>query len=131
MIRFYIIYCLISLNLGALSVDNKQFNKFLSILARVESGGKTNAVGDNGKAIGIYQIHYSCWADTTNKLNGKYEDCFNPEYAGKVVYFYLLRYCKSNNYEDMARCWNSGTNWRNKTNLTNKYWARFKKEVNK
>ena len=93
----------------------------------MESGGKTNAIGDGGKAIGIYQIHYSCWADTTNKLGGKYEDCFNKEYAGKVVSAYLSRYCKSNNFEDMARCWNSGPNWKNKYHLTNKYWARFNK----
>jgi hypothetical protein len=128
MIKFLTIFSLFSLNLGAQTLNNKQFTKFLSILARVESGGKTNAIGDGGKAIGIYQIHYSCWQDTTNKLNGKYENCFDPEYAGKVVSVYLSRYCKGNNdMESWARCWNSGPNWRNKYHLTNKYVERFNK----
>ncbi len=134
MTKYLILFSLFTSILPAQTLDNKQFRKFLSILGRVESGGKTNAIGDNGKAIGIYQIHYSCWRDTTNKLGGKYKDCFNPEYAGKVVSIYLSRYCKDdfnkNNYEIMARTWNGGPLGKNKQS-TNKYWNRFKTFLNK
>lgn len=138
MIRFFILFSLFTSILGAQPIDNKQFRKFLSILANVESGGKTNAVGDGGKAIGIYQIHYSYWKDATDfnkSIKGKYEDCFNLEYAGKIVNNYIVRYCKSNSYEDWARLHNGGWNYKNKTgkakeNLNN-YWARFNKELNK
>ena len=130
---FFGVFCLFSLNLSAQSLNNEQFKQFLSILARVESGGKTNAVGDNGKAIGIYQIHYSYWKDAIEysksigkDIGGKYNDCFDPEYAAKIVSAYLSRYCKGGTWEEMARCHNSGPQWKKKYHLTNKYWEKFK-----
>lgn len=133
-----IILSLFLLNFNSFASTNDDFKLFLKILARVESGGKTNAIGDGGKAIGIYQIHYSYWKDAIDfnkSIKGKYEDCFNSEYAGKIVNNYILRYCKSNSYEDWARLHNGGWNHKNKTgkakeNLNN-YWARFNKELNK
>lgn len=131
--KYLLIFYLIILNnsvFGQNKVNNKDFDHFCKILAIVESGGKTNVIGDNGKAIGIFQIHYSYWKDATDfnkSIKGKYEDCFNPEYAKRIVNSYLTRYCKSNNFEDMARCHNSGPDWKNKKKLTDNYWKKFEK----
>ena len=59
---------------------------FLNALHQVESNGKTgHIVGDNGKALGPFQIHYSYWNDVKDKVGGKYEDVENLDYAKKVV----------------------------------------------
>lgn len=112
-----------------------QNNEFFRVLSIVESNNNKNAVGDNGKSIGIYQIHENYFQDARdfNKNLSKYtyKDCFNPEIARMVVSAYLSRYCKNGSMEDMARAHNSGPNWRNKKHLTNNYWARFQKYVKK
>ena len=65
----------------------------------VESGGNLNAVGNNGKAIGPFQILKSYWTDAaeedpTLKAGAKgYENCkgsgsvnFKERYAGTYVF---------------------------------------------
>lgn len=114
----------------AFSQNNDSFDKFYSILIKVESGGKTNSIGDNGKAIGPAQIHKVYWQDATSfdkSIGGKYEDCFRLDYSKKIVRAYMNRYCKNGTWEEMARCHNSGWNWRNKYSLTNSYWRKFQK----
>ena len=96
-------------------------------MGKLESNNKTNAIGDNGKAIGIYQIHKICWLDVKDKIGGNYTNCFEAKYAKKVVFYYLNRYEPNGNLESWARLWNSGPNWRNKKQLTNKYWQKFQK----
>ena len=97
----------------------------------VESDGRSNLVGDNGAAIGCLQIHKACWIDS--KISGSYSNCFNRAYSIKVMEAYLNRYCpaavKSNDFEVMARCWNSGPNWKNKIKLTNNYWHKIKNQL--
>jgi len=51
------------------SQNNDSFERFYSILIKVESGGKSNAIGDNGKAIGPAQIHKVYWQDATSLIN--------------------------------------------------------------
>jgi hypothetical protein len=76
------------------------WERFFTALEAVETGGKDdpdNVVGDNGKAIGRYQIHKVYWEDAVKfdpSIGGKYEDCTNPTYARKIVRAYLLRYGK-------------------------------------
>ena len=62
----------------------------------VESNNNPDAVGDGGKAIGMYQIHKNYWLDGlrfTPSIGGEYEDCFDPEYAEKIVRSNLGGYC--------------------------------------
>lgn len=42
--------------------------KFLDALALVESGNRTTAVGDGGKARGPFQLWRSAWSDADRKL---------------------------------------------------------------
>jgi len=77
---------------GVLDANIKQL---LPAMARVESKGDPKAIGDRGDAIGLYQIHRSYWTDAVNydkTLGGTYKDCFDPDYATRVVYAYLHRY---------------------------------------
>lgn len=119
------------IQISCFSRDLPDFDKFWAILIKLESGGKTNTVGDAGRAIGPAQIHKAYFLDAqeyNKELNKyKYSDCFNPDVAKEVVKAYLSRYCKENDFESWARCHNSGPEWKNKKELTNKYWNKFKK----
>lgn len=104
--------------------------KFLAAVRQVESSGKDNLVGDNGAAIGPYQIHKAYWKDAVEfdkSIGGKYEDCFNHEYAKKVVKAYLRRYApKDASYETLARIHNGGPRGGSKT-ATIGYWKKVKR----
>ena len=62
--------------LMCLSASAAPSEKLIDALVRVESKGSVNAIGDNGKAIGILQIHKEV-VDDVNKAYGvaySYED---------------------------------------------------------
>ncbi len=119
-------------------------NRLLPALAYVESGNNPKAVGDGGDAIGIYQIHRAYWQDAVDfdkTLGGSYNDCFNPEYAERVVRAYLKRYAPTNaTVEQLARIHNGGCSILKKQHSkkakdkkawdnTTKYWNKIKKEI--
>lgn len=104
----------------------------------VESGGDPTAVGDGGKAIGAFQIHIGYWKDAVafdKTLGGTYHDCFNPDYARRVVKAYLARYAPAGaSMETMARIHNGGCGimkkkgtkaWHN----TTAYWNKVRKRL--
>lgn len=113
-------------------VSDSLINRLLPALARVESKNNPKAVGDNGKAIGIYQIHRCYWQDAVEfdkSIGGRYEDCFDPHYAERIVRAYLRRYGTSNStLEQLARIHNGGPDG-HKQRETLKYWAKVKKEL--
>ena len=83
----------------------------LNAIRHVESGGRTDLVGDGGKAIGPYQIHLEYWRDAVawdRTLGGTYVDCRNPQYARRVVLAYLSRYTPDWNPQTVARVHNGG-----------------------
>lgn len=109
-----------------------QSNALLSAIRQVESGGNDQAVGDNGKAIGPYQIHRVYWQDAVDfdkRIGGSYEDCYDPEYAKKVVRAYMKRYApKDASDETYARIHNGGP--RGATiKATKPYWAKVRKAM--
>lgn len=80
-------------------------------IAKVESNHKDSAVGDNGAAIGRYQIHRAYWQDAVQydpSIGGKYEDCTNPAYARRVVIAYMSRYAKNWDVSTVAGIHNGG-----------------------
>jgi hypothetical protein len=110
--------------------------QFVRAIHLTETGGRQGAiVGDNGRALGPLQIHKACWQDAVSygKFGGKYSDCTNLAYSEKVLSAYLNRWAskeiESKNFEALARCWNSGPNWKKKTNLTERYWQKVKKNL--
>lgn len=108
--------------------------KFLSAIRQVESSGNDSAVGDNGNAIGPYQIWNCYWQDAVGfdkTIGGRYEDCFKKDYADRVVVAYLNRYApKSASWETLARIHNGGP-MGYKNAKTVKYWEKVKRELQK
>lgn len=105
--------------------------KFLHALNMVEASGREgNIVGDNGKALGPFQIHRSYWQDA--KVAGSYSMVTNRAYAAQVVTAYLNRYAKSavvnKDFETLARIHNGGPAG-HKNSATKAYWLRVKKNL--
>lgn len=100
-------------------------------IAWIESGGNKHAIGDNGEAVGILQIHTIMVDDVNriNKLNNakqrfEYNDRKNPGDSADIFYIYTLHYSKQETVimmnketkqeekmkaaEIIARRWNGG-----------------------
>lgn len=124
--------------LAASSIVKASTVDLLAAIAHVESGGDSSKVGDNGAAIGVYQIHRVYWYDATHNssgtqvIDGKYEDCTNADYAARIVVAYWQRYAKSalekGDYETLARVHNGGPSGKSK-NATLGYWNKVKAQL--
>ena len=136
MIRSIIISVLITSSANA--ITDKELDKVLDAIRIVESNNNPDAVGDNGNAIGVYQIWKSYWKDATERsdISGKYLDCYNANYADRIVRAYMDRYAtekrlgRTVTQEDIARIHNGGPNGYKK-DATIKYWEKVKKELNR
>lgn len=101
----------------------------LDAIRFVESTDDPNVKdGDNGKAIGMYQIWKAYWIDACeydpSLKAGKYEDCRTDEkYARRVVIAYLSRYGKGKSAKDLARIHNGGPRGHRK-DATLEYWSK-------
>ena len=108
------------------------WNDLLEAIRLVESNNNPDAVGDNGNAIGVYQIWEDYHTDATlgGNLSGEYLDCYDPVYAENVVVEYMKRYAIERRIgkvtpEKIARIHNGGPNgW--KINATKEYWEKVK-----
>lgn len=96
----------------------------IDALVHVESKGNVHARGDNGRAIGILQIHKEV-VDDVNKAYGvaySYEDRKCPIKSREICRRYLIlhggRHATNEKY---ARIWNGGPGGHRKRN-TRKYW---------
>ena len=93
-----------------------------SAIAQVETGEDYNAIGDNGKALGAYQLHRSAWIDGCTQLlrEGKKAISYDDwKYATNqdTVALALLRSLRGRlaskgitdpTPEQLALCWNMG-----------------------
>ena len=122
--------------ISPLQAANKPLDNLLAAIRQVESGGNDQAVGDNGKALGPYQIWQPYWQDAceyggVNWLYNK-TNAFNEPKARQVVIWYWLRYMPTNpcSAEILARIHNGGPKgYKKKTTL--KYWKKVEKELKK
>lgn len=100
-------------------------------ITTVESGRKKDAIGDDGKAVGIAQIH-RILVDDVNRILGtklyKYDDRLNPIKSREMFEIYMYHYAWDflESYEKMARIWNGGPTGHNST-ATISYWEKVKK----
>lgn len=85
-------------------------DRLLNAIAVVESRDNPGAMGDQGRAIGVYQIHRSYWAEGTELLGvtWKYQEARDPQKARRVVRAYLSYYGRGKSLLDMARIHNGG-----------------------
>ncbi len=111
------------------------FDDLLDAIEWVESRGDANAIGDNGRAVGAYQIH-KIFVDDLNRIyklqhNDKYSSCLQWRYyhrenkvCSRIIARDYLRYY-GGTIEDMARKFNGGPNGHKKES-TKSYWLKVK-----
>jgi soluble lytic murein transglycosylase-like protein len=117
--------CLLAVG-GVSTAEDEEFDLLLDAIAEVESRNEPNAVGDSGRAVGVYQIHRPYWEDGTRFLGvkWKYGEAKDPRKARQVVRAYLSHYGKGKSLIDMARIHNGGPRGYQK-NATREYARRI------
>jgi len=102
-------------------------------LIMVESGGDPNAVGDNGQAVGVLQIHPIMVQDV-NRILGEekfsLDDRYNRQKSIVMCKVYFNHYGKDKTTEQLARIWNGGPRGHKKES-TKKYWKKVRRELEK
>jgi hypothetical protein len=95
---------------SAESIRGIQVEILLDVLACVESNNSPLAVGDQGRALGTYQIHQAYWEEGTRWLgvNWPFREAFDPDKARCVARAYLLHHGSGMTLLDMARIHNGG-----------------------
>ena len=112
----------------------------LPAIATVESNDNHMAVGDGGKAWGLYQLHMIAVKDVNQEYGRNYRprDRYDKEKSKTIAYLYLRilakRYekktGKKTTLEVLARCFNGGPNGWSKSS-TKKYWQKIKAKLKK
>ena len=131
---FFSILLVIASSVQAVEVSSN----LLDAIEETESNGKADAVGDNGKAVGSFQIH-KIYVDDVNGFSSEkftYEDRKDKVKSRKIVKLYLEHYGKA--YEKktgktatnevLARIHNGGPKGYNKE-ATKKYWNKIDKAL--
>ena len=122
------------------------FEDLLDAIEWVESGGDASAVGDNGNAIGSFQI-WKIYVDDLNRIGRakhtdkystfqpwRYDDRKNRVLSRIMVREYLQHYATPARlghnlaFEDMARIHNGGPQGHKKES-TLKYWVKVKERL--
>lgn len=123
---------------GDVPLTPKEYEDVLRAIRIVESGEDPAAVGDGGRAIGVYQIWNVYWRDAVefSGIGGVYGDCRDPAYADVIVRAYMDRYAvprrlgRYPTQEDIARIHNGGPNGHRKE-ATLKYWQKVHTQMEK
>lgn len=65
----------------------------LPVIEQIESSGDPSAIGDNGLALGLYQLHKAVIIDfnRANRTSHVHKDALNPKIAHKIADWYLNR----------------------------------------
>ena len=130
LIAFLCVLTVLSLNAVEVS------DKLLYALKMAESGGKSHAIGDSGKAVGILQLH-KVYVDDANRIVGykkySYNDRYDVRKSEEMTRIVLTHYGKHYErktgkrctVEVLARIHNRGfSQWNDK--LGERYWNRVK-----
>ena len=110
--------------------------EILSAIRFVESSHHpTPPDGDQGRAIGPFQIHLPYWMDAIAQdpgIGGDYQDCRQLAYARRIVAAYMERYApvawQKGDAETIARIHNGGPNGA-KIQATLGYWKLVRRRL--
>lgn len=88
-----------------------RFARLLPAIEFVESGGRSDAVGDGGRAVGVLQIHPVMVAEC-NRIVGRAEftlaDRLSPARSREMFRVYVSRHARGASDEVVSRRWNGG-----------------------
>lgn len=124
-----ILFCL------SLTAVADEIDRLLPALAKVESNNNSRAVGDNGRAIGLYQIQPIFVKDVNRIAKTKYTlaDRYDPIKSAQMVRIYLSHYGKGKTILELAAIHNAGPRGAEKLK-TNKnvkrYVVKVRRELN-
>ena len=107
-------------------------DKLLDAIRQIESSGGKFNVGDNGKAIGPYQLH-KIYVDDVNRIyktRYTYEDRKDEAKSRQMVTLYLAHYGKGLSQVQMSRIHNGGPRG-HKKQATLKYAQKIEREMRK
>lgn len=120
--------------------STKELSNIVEILKQVESLGNNKAIGDNGRAYGILQIHNIYVVEVNQRYNTSYthSDMFQENCAEEVFYLYMQyaseRFCNKYNRapteEEIVRMHNGGLYRGYRIKATLKYYKRYLKFKN-
>lgn len=106
-----------------------------TVVEMLESQNDTDAVGDQGRAFGILQIHKICVDDVNRVYDTAYthEEMFDPVCAREVYKLYIeygiklyeSKFKEPPNEQQIVRMWNGGIYRGYKMQATIKYWKRY------
>jgi len=86
---------IIALLMTQLPLAAVDWGKFIGVVAELESNNGLKRVGDNGKAIGLYQMH-KIWVDDYNRITRgpkfSYADRADDVKAARMMHVVLLHY---------------------------------------
>jgi len=102
-------------------------------LMLVESGNDPSAIGDNGRAKGILQIHECVIIDVNQEYGSAFtwNDAFDVDKSVEICKLYLMLYANERRLgrtptaEDYSRIWNGGPNGY-KRKATEGYWQKVR-----
>lgn len=128
-------FILILLFVTNLTFAETNLNSIIEILKEVESLNNPDAIGDNGKAYGVLQIH-KIYVDEVNLRFGTsytHQQMFNEQCAEEVFHLYMTyatkhfqkKYGKSPTEEDIVRMHNGGLYKGYRIDATKKYYDKY------
>lgn len=128
------------------ALTSSERETLIEALVHVESRGIASAIGDNGRAYGILQIHNIMVQDANRiaRTNYTHSDMFEPHKARAVAKIILTHYDSvitrrtgnSATFEQLARVWNGGGSaWKVQTGSKEKnlqrYWSKVSQTLSK
>lgn len=107
-----------------------EIDQLLDAIAVVESGNNANAIGDGGKAVGVYQLWEVYVKDVNRFAHTTYtsKDRYNPVKSREITQLYITHYGAGKSIEAQARIHNGGPKGHKKA-ATLKYWRKIQKAM--
>ena len=122
-----------ALLIGVESCRAANMDDLLNAIEQIESGGNSNAVGDNGKAVGAYQI-WPIMVKEVNRILGKDRYCLKDRLdrnkSREMCRIFLMNCKKGLSLPDLGRCWNGSYDGYKKES-TKKYGEKIRKILGK